>query len=98
ELNFINYIRQLLIDLTLVYNKTTLIVDESISLSLINLRDPTISIVFMCFFSITILYLTITIIHDTKMIRWKWWVALTLFVLLIPLEKWMWRIVAPLFV
>lgn len=82
----------------LIHNKTTLIVDESIALSLIKLKDPTISIVFMCFFSITILYLTITIIHDTKMIRWKWLVALTLFVLLIPLEGWMWRIVAPLFV
>lgn len=71
----------------LIQGKTTLLVDESFSLSLIKLNDPTVSIVFLCFFSLTILFLTITIVHDTKMIPWKWLVAVVLFIALIPLDN-----------
>lgn len=82
----------------LVHNKTTLIVDESLSLYLFNLKDPTISIVFMCFFSITIVFLTLTIINDTKTISWKWLIALVLFIALIPLEYIILEVVAPLII
>ncbi len=81
----------------LLHNKTTLIVDESLALSLFRLKDPTVSIVFMCFFSIIIVFLTLTIINDTKTISRKWLVALVLFVALIPLKYLISIVVIPLF-
>lgn len=80
----------------LFHNKTTMIVDESLSLALIPLKDPTISIVMMCFFSIITLYLTIIVVHDLKTVPWKWLVALVLFVILGPLENIIWIIAEPL--
>jgi hypothetical protein len=79
----------------LIHNKTTLLVDESFSLALFKLTDPTISIICLCFFSLTILFLTIIIIHDTKMIPWKWLVAIILFITMIPLEYLISNAIAP---
>ena len=82
----------------LLFNtKSRLMVDESRSLALIRLHDPTISVVLMSFFSLTILFLTITIIHDTKTIPWKWTVALGSFIILSPLQNVIWNVVSPLF-
>jgi hypothetical protein len=78
----------------LLHNKTTLLTDESFSLALLKLDDPTISIVLLCFFSLTLLFLTITIIHDTKMVPWKWLIAFILFVCLIPMQDFIWKVFA----
>ena len=58
-----------------LYHKTSLIVDESIALQLIRLKDATGSIVLLCFYSIVVVFFSIIIIHDTKFLRWKWSVA-----------------------
>jgi len=80
----------------LLHSKTTMLTDESFSLTLLKLDDPTISIVLLCFFSLTLFFLTITIIHDTKMVPWKWLVAIILFICLIPLENIIWNVISPL--
>ncbi len=80
----------------LLHNRARIVVDESTSLALIHLKDPTLSVVFMCFCSITVFYLTITIVHDTKMVPWKWLVAVVLFVALTPLQLLLWNLVGPL--
>jgi hypothetical protein len=80
----------------LLHNKTTLLTDESISLVLLRLNDPTISIVLLCFFSLTIFFLTITIVHDTKTVPLKWLIAAILFILLIPLQDFLWNNIAQL--
>ncbi len=80
----------------LIHKKTTLLVDESFSLSLFKLTDPTISIICLCFFSLTILFLTIIIVHDTKMIPRKWLVAIILFITSIPLEYLISKAITPL--
>ncbi|MBI4547996.1 MAG: hypothetical protein HY707_08455 [Ignavibacteriae bacterium] len=80
----------------LVHNKSKLIVDESSSLALLSLRDPTLSTVIMCFFSLTVIFLTVTIVHDTKMVPWKWLVALGLFLAIGVLENTLWNLFAPL--
>jgi len=71
----------------LLHSKTTIVTDESISLAILRFKDPTISIVMMCFFSIITLYLTVIIIHDLKIVPWKWLVALVLLILLMPLQS-----------
>lgn len=58
-----------------MYQKTSLIIDESIALQLIRLKDTTGSIVLLCFYSIVLLFFSVIIIHDTKFLRWKWSVA-----------------------
>jgi len=80
----------------LFHNKSKLIVDESTSLALLNLKDPTLSTVIMCFFSLTVIFLTVTIVHDTKMVPWKWLVALSLFLAIGPLENVLWNFLAPM--
>ena len=82
----------------LLHNKTTLLTDESYSLALLKLDDPTISIVLLCFFSLTILFLTIIIIHDTKTVPLKWLIAAILFICMIPIQDFLWNKIAPLLV
>lgn len=79
----------------LFHNRTHILVDESNSLSLIHLKDPTLSVVLMCFFTITVFYLTITVVHDTKTVPWKWLVAVILFVALNPLQLLLWKLIGP---
>jgi len=76
----------------LLHSKTTMLTDESFSLSLLKLDDPTISIVLLCFFTLTLFFLTITIIHDTKTVPWKWLIAFILFICLIPLQDFIWKV------
>jgi hypothetical protein len=69
--------------------------DEGTLLLLIRLTDPTLSVLLMCFFSLTILFLTITVIYDTRTIPWKWGVALALFLAIPPLDRLMTISAAP---
>ena len=77
----------------LAHGHVSSIGDESVSLSLIHLKDPTIGMLIVCFFSITIIFLTLIIVHDTKTVPWKWLVAIALFVVLAPLESLLWKLV-----
>ena len=77
--------------------EATRISDESIALKLMHFKDPTGYVVILCFYTLTILFLTITVVNDTKIIPRKWLVAFLLFVALIPLENLLWKMLAPLF-
>ncbi len=68
-------------------NRARLVADESASLSLLRLSDPTVAVLLLCFFMLTISALTLTIVHDTKTVRWKWPVAAALFLALGPLQQ-----------
>ncbi len=63
----------------LIHNRTAVQVDESISLSLIGLADPTIPTVIMCFYSLLLLFFSIIVVHDVKAVRYKWAIASVLF-------------------
>ena len=80
----------------LIHRKTELHVDESIAISLMRLQDPAAATVILCFFSLITFFLAITIIHDTRMVRSKWLVAIGLFIAMIPLESILWRMIVPL--
>ncbi len=74
--------------------KTDLLVDESLALQLLHLHDPAVGVVLLCFFSLTIIFLAVIIVHDTRAVPSKWLVALGMFVIMIPLESFFWKIVA----
>lgn len=76
----------------LIHKKTTLVVDESLSLSIIPLSNPTLAVVFLCFLSLSLIILTLIIVHDSKGIPYKWLVASVLFILTISLEKIIWQV------
>ena len=78
------------------HNKAKLVVDESTSLSLLHFQDPSISIILLFFLSLITIFLTVTVIHDTKTVPWKWLVAFVLFLSIVPLENLEWRFIAPL--
>jgi hypothetical protein len=63
----------------LINSRTALHVDESVSLSLIGLSDPTIPTVIMCFYSLLLLFFSIIVVHDVRAVRFKWPIALGLF-------------------
>jgi len=63
----------------LIHSRTVLHVDESVSLTLIGLTDPTIPTVIMCFYSLLLLFFSIIVVHDVKAVRYKWTIALGLF-------------------
>lgn len=63
----------------LIHNETSLRVDESASLTLIGLSDPTIPTVIMCFYSLLLLFFSIIVVHDIRGVRYKWPIALSLF-------------------
>ncbi len=66
----------------LINSRTALIVDESVSLSLMGLTDPTIPTVIMCFYSLLLLFFSIIVVHDIKALRYKWPIALGLFLVI----------------
>ena len=80
----------------LFYQRPRLGVDESALVDLRHFSDPTIATVVLCFFSLTLISLTITVIHEAKMLPWKWLVAPGLFAVMIPLEKVVWTVIGPL--
>jgi len=77
--------------------EATRLSDESIALKLMHFKDPTAYVVILCFYTLTILFLSIIVVHDIKILPRKWLVAFLLFIALIPLENLWWGIVAPLF-
>jgi hypothetical protein len=81
----------------LLRQKTDLTVDESLALRMLHLQDPAVGILILCFFSLTIFFLAITIIHDTRILPRKWAIASCLFVVIIPLEIVLRRVIEPIF-
>ena len=80
----------------LLNRKADVAVDESTALALLRFRDPAAATVILCFFCLTIFFLAVTIIHDTRMVPKKWAIALGLFVAIIPLETLLWNVIAPM--
>jgi hypothetical protein len=80
----------------LLRQKTDLNVDESIALRMLHMHDPAVAILILCFFSLTIFFLAITIIHDTMIIPSKWAIAACLFALIIPLDVLLRRMIEPM--
>ncbi len=76
--------------------RSDLSVDENVALRLLHVHDPALGIVILCFLSITLLSLTIIIVHDTRMVPSKWLVAGGLFVFTLPLETILWRLIVPI--
>ena len=100
-LAFVNASRRLPEALTLFLQMamgrpSTILVDEGSAIHLLHFKDPTAYLVIVCFYIICLFFFTIIIIHDTKVVPWKWPVAVILFVSLPPLEQYLWKIVAPL--
>jgi hypothetical protein len=79
----------------LIHNGTKLQVDESVSLSLIGLNDPTIPTVIMCFYSLLLLFFAIIVVHDLKSVRYKWPIAFALFGLMGYIEVGVMWVVRP---
>ncbi len=77
----------------LVHQKTDMVVDESLALQLLHLHDPAVSVVLLCFLSLAIFFLAVIIVHDTRAVPSKWLVALGMFVVMIPLESFLWKFV-----
>jgi len=80
----------------LISQKSDLPYDESVALNLLHVHDPVVGIVILCFLSITLISLTVIIIHDTRMVASKWVIAGSLFIVMIPLETLLWRFLAPM--
>ena len=77
----------------LIHQKTDLNVDESVALRLLNMHDPAVGIVLLCFFSLTIFFLSVITVHDTRMVPSKWLIAVAMFALMFPIESFAWRFV-----
>jgi len=80
----------------LLNRKADVHVDESAAIALLRLQDPAAATVILFFFSLTIFFLAVTVIHDTRMVRSKWLIAVGLFVAMIPLESILWRLIVPM--
>ena len=80
----------------LFQQRSDLSVDENVALRLLHVHDPVVGIVILCFLTITLLSLTIIIVHDTRMVPSKWLVAGGLFIFTIPLETILWRLIVPM--
>jgi hypothetical protein len=80
----------------LINSKTALHVDESASLSLIGLSDPTIPTVVMCFYSLLLLFFSIIVVHDVKVVRYKWPIAIGLFLCMGYIEHGVIWMISPL--
>ena len=79
----------------LISGRAKLYSDESVALTLLQAKDPALSLVIIFFYSITTLYLTITIVQDTKAISYKWLIASVLFIAISPLDYLLWKISIP---
>jgi hypothetical protein len=79
----------------LINNKTTLRVDESLSLALIGSVDPAIPTVIMCFYSLLLICFTIIVVHNVKVVRYKWGIALSVFAAMTFIERGIFWVLAP---
>ena len=69
-------------------NRTAIPADESLSLALVNIKDPSGLIAILFFYSLISTFLAITIIHDLKILPAKWLIAVVTAVGLSYLENW----------
>ena len=77
--------------------EATHISDESLSMQLLHFKDPTAFVVILCFYTLTMLFLSMTIVHDVRIVKHKWIVAAALLIILVPLENFFWKVLSPLF-
>ncbi|HLB01192.1 MAG TPA: hypothetical protein VJO14_07375 [Bacteroidota bacterium] len=80
----------------LIHNGTSLRVDESVSLTLFGLTDPTIPTVIMCFYSLVLLFFAIIVVHDVRSVRYKWPIAFALFAFMGYIEYGVMWAIAPI--
>lgn len=101
SLAFVNASTRLPEAVTLIYQMvfkqpSSLLIDENAALHLFHFKDPSAYIVILCFYIIGLFFFSIIVIHDTKMIPRKWLAALILFIILGPLEQFLWDIISPI--
>lgn len=63
----------------LINNRSSLVVDETVSLSLLGPVDPAIPTMLMCFYSLLLIFFSIIVVHNVKTVRFKWPIAIVLF-------------------
>lgn len=80
----------------LINNRTSLRVDESVALSLMGPIDPAVPTVIMCFYSLLLLFFTIIVVHNVKVVRYKWPIALALFAGMVFIERAILFLLSPL--
>jgi hypothetical protein len=71
----------------LIHNRTSMNVDESAALSLIDAADPAIPMVIMCFYTLFLLFFSIIVVHNVKSVRHKWPIAFGLFLVMVYIER-----------
>ncbi len=81
----------------LFHNKSKLVIDETTALSLLPFRDPTISVLIVFAFLLVTSILTVITIHDLRKVPWKFFVAIGLFLSIVPIENLLWSLFGPLF-
>jgi hypothetical protein len=69
-----------------LHQKAKLLADENTALQLLHLKDPAAAIVLLCFYSLATLFLAVIIVHDTRFLSGKWFVALALFVVTLAVK------------
>jgi hypothetical protein len=71
--------------------------EEGSLLALLHLHNSTAGLAILCFFSLTLIFMSIAVVHESRWVPWKWPVALAMFGLLIPLQPLLVRVIAPAF-
>jgi hypothetical protein len=85
--------------LQLFFRRTTIVeTEEGSLLSLLHLHSSTAALVILCFFSLTLLFMSITVIHESRSVPWKWLVALGMVGVFIPVQPLVARIIAPVLI
>jgi hypothetical protein len=70
--------------------------DEWVALHSLHFKDPTASLVILGFYLLTLIFFSIFVVHDARMVPRKWIVALVVFVLAIRGEGIVWDILSRL--
>src|ERR1041385_3298472 len=68
--------------------------EEGSLLALLHLHNPTAGLVILCFFSLLLLFMSITVIHESRSVPWKWLVALGMLAVFIPVQPLLSRLFA----
>jgi hypothetical protein len=69
--------------------------DEGSLVTALHLHNPTAAIVILTFVALALLFMSITVVHETRVVPRKWLVAACTVALLIPLQPLLSRIVIP---
>lgn len=80
----------------LVHQKPQAGIDESALVDLLRYQDPTIATVILCFSLLTVICLTLIVVHDTHIIPRKWIVAPVLFAGMLLVQNAVWGILPTL--